>query len=160
MLVVGCGVAPQPAAADPPATTPSAEVRAEPNLVAQASGAPAERSVPGPEERAKLIGWWLRHDQSYMMVLDAIGEDGGVEARYLNPKPVHVSKAEIWIEEDSLRLLLELTDRNYPGNYYELAYQPDRDMWIGLYHHLGNGETFEVYFTRFDDEEPSAPNQR
>ena len=122
-------------------------------VVAQASGAPAERSVPGPEERAKLIGWWLRHDQGYMMILDAIGEDGGVEARYMNPKPVHVSKAEIWIEEDSLRLLLELTDRNYPGNYYELAYQPDRDMWIGLYHHLGNGEIYEVYFVRFDEDE-------
>jgi hypothetical protein len=25
-------------------------------------------------------------------------------------------------------------------------------MWIGLYHHLGNGETYEVYFVRFEDE--------
>lgn len=115
-----------------------------------------ERPRPAAEFNDKLIGWWLRHDQSYMMVLDAIGDDGRVEAQYLNPKPVHVSKAEVWIEDGLVRLLLELTDKNYPGNYYELAYLPDEDRWLGLYHHLGVDETYEVYFTRFDGAE-TAP---
>ena len=126
--------------AEPPESV--AEQRAEPT-----------RSIPDSDTRVRLSGWWLRHDQSYMMVLDEISETGEVDARYLNPKPVHVSKAGIWIEDGFIRLLLELTDKNYPGNYYELAYAADRDIWIGLYHHLGNDETYEVYFTRFEDEE-------
>jgi len=122
---------------------------------ATAAPAPApapSRTVPDEATRAKLADWWLRHDQSYMIVIDAIDERGQVAARYLNPQPVHVSKAESWVEDGSVRLLLELTDTNYPGNYYELVYQPDQDVWIGLYHHLGVGEDYEVYFVRYRED--------
>jgi hypothetical protein len=150
LLAAACDTAPQPPAArqtDPatPATAPGAPSASTP--------AAAKIPVPDAETRAQLVGWWLRHDQSYMIVIDAVGEDGQVQARYLNPQPIQVSKAETWLEEGGVRMLLELTDQNYPGNFYELAYQPDQDIWIGLYHHLGNGETYEVYFTRFEDEE-------
>ena len=88
-----------------------------------------------------------------MIVIDAIDERGQVAARYLNPQPINVSKAESWVEDGTVHLLLELTDQNYPGNYYELNYQPDQDLWLGLYHHLGIGQDYEVYFVRFEDEE-------
>jgi len=146
--LAACSRAPEPPAADaPPAAATDAVPAADANPTAAAHPQP-----PDAATRAKLLGWWLRHDQSYMIVLDAIGEDGQVQARYLNPQPIHVSKAETWVEEGSVRLLLELTDEHYPGNFYELAYQPDQDLWIGIYHHLGNGEDYEVYFVRFEDE--------
>jgi hypothetical protein len=109
-----------------------------------------ERSVPALEAREAMVGWWLRHDQSYMIVIDSVDDDGRVEARYLNPRPINVSKAETWVEEGSLRLLVELTDENYPGNFYELVYRAGDDVWVGVYHHLGNDETYEVYFLRFE----------
>jgi hypothetical protein len=136
------------ASGSPVADTDSGE-RASPDETS-----PPARALPDQQARDALVGWWLRHDQSYMMVLDAIAEDGSAEARYFNPAPVNVSKAEVWLEGDLIRLRLELTDRNYPGNYYELGYIPDRDTWVGLYHHLGNDEIYEVYFVRFEDEQP------
>jgi hypothetical protein len=144
--LLACGGAPAPGGSE---STPAAASAA----VAPTPTPKPARTAPDEATRARLAGWWLRHDQSYMMVLDAIAENGDVSARYLNPQPVHVSKAETWVEEGDVRLLLELTDAHYPGNFYELAYQPDQDMWIGVYHHLGLGEDYEVYFVRFEDEE-------
>ena len=136
-----------------PDEAPSGSVAAAPVTPATSPPARATRAVPDEATRKALAGWWLRHDQSYMIVIDAIGADGLVEARYLNPQPVNVSRAEAWTEEGVVRLLLELTDEKYPGSFYELAYQPDQDLWIGVYHHLGVGQDFEVYFTRFEEEE-------
>ncbi|MCB1008110.1 MAG: hypothetical protein KDB94_04350 [Acidobacteria bacterium] len=141
--LVACGRAPAPnGSAGQAAAAPAPTQAHEPS-----------RKIPDEATRAKLAGWWLRHDQSYMIVIDAIDERGQVAARYLNPQPINVSKAESWVEDGTVHLLLELTDQNYPGNYYELNYQPDQDLWLGLYHHLGIGQDYEVYFVRFEDEE-------
>ena len=172
--IAGCAPAPEsapapeapaspreaPAVAEPPAPPPTREAPASdppaPAAVEPPAAAPeAARPVPGPEARARLVGPWLRYDQSYMVVIDAAGEDGTLEARYLNPRPIHVSKAETWEEDGYVRLRLELTDRNYPGNYYELVYQPDQDLLVGRYYHLGNANVYQVYFTRFEDGEES-----
>lgn len=37
-----------------------------------------------------------------------------------------------------------------------LAYDPERQWLVGVYHHLGAREDYEVYFTRFEDEVPKA----
>jgi hypothetical protein len=55
--------------------------------------APPARSALTAEERQRLVGWWLRYDQSYMIEIESVGEDGRLAARYLNPDPVGVSKA-------------------------------------------------------------------
>lgn len=119
---------------------------------APAAPAPPPRSALSAEERQALVGWWLRYDQSYMIVIDAVAEDGRLTARYLNPDPVGVSKAAAWKVGERVELLLELTDENYPGNFYELSFDPAQQKLVGVYHHLGAREDYEVDFTRFEDE--------
>jgi len=143
-----CSRAPEPPSADEPQATVAGSAQG----ADEARAGAAHAHIPDAATRAKLVGQWLRHDQSYMLVIDAVDEDGRVAARYLNPQPVHVSKAETWIEAGGVRLLLELTDRHYPGNFYELAYRPEEDIWIGVYHHLGVGEDYEVFFVRYREE--------
>ena len=87
-----------------------------------------------------------------MIVIDAVAEDGRLTARYLNPDPVGVSKAEAWKVGERVELLLELTDENYPGNFYELSFDPAQQKLVGVYHHLGLREDYEVDFTRFEGE--------
>ena len=123
---------------------------------ASAASAAAARVALTAEERQALVGWWLRYDQAYMIVIESVGEDGRLAARYLNPDPVGVSKAEAWRAGERVELLLELTDANYHGNFYELAYDPERQWLVGVYHHLGLREDYEVYFTRFEGETPEA----
>jgi hypothetical protein len=148
-VLAACSRVAEPPAADEAKPAPAGMA---PATVA-ASASPVRPQAPDAATRAKLVGWWLRHDQKYMIVLDAVGESGAAEARYLNPQPIHVSKADMWLEGGTARLLLELTDEHYPGNFYELAYQPEQDIWVGVYHHLGNGQNFEVYFVRFEANE-------
>ena len=118
--------------------------------------APSARSALSAAERQALVGRWLRYDQKYMIVIDAVAEDGQLTARYLNPDPVGVSKAEAWRVGERVELLLELTDENYPGNFYEISYDPERQWLVGVYHHLGLREDFEVHFTRFEGEAQGA----
>lgn len=149
-LAVG-GCSGDKSAASAPAAAPTSAKGAAP-----AARVPPARSALSAQERQTLVGRWLRYDQTYMMVIESVGDDGRLAARYLNPDPVGVSKAEAWIEEGRVEILLELTDANYPGNFYELAYDPERQWLVGVYHHLGAREDYEVYFTRFEGEAPMA----
>lgn len=139
----------------------SAASPAAPAPTSGKSAPPAAAAVPGrgaltPAERQALVGWWLRYDQKYMIVIDAVAEDGRLTARYLNPDPVGVSKAESWKMGDRVELLVELTDENYPGNFYELSFEPAQQKLVGVYHHLGAREDYEVDFSRFEDEAPEV----
>jgi hypothetical protein len=123
--------------------------------------APGERatttsSLPaaGATDFPKLVGRWLRSDMSYMIEIASVSADGKLEARYLNPQPIHVSKAEARRENDALEVLVELTDRGYPGSYYTLTYSPGEDLLRGVYHHLGLQQNFDVTFFRLVEEPP------
>ncbi len=124
---------------------------------APAAGArPAATVAPAATAEADprvFLGRWLRSDASYTIEVLRVGEDGSVEARYFNPKPIHVSRA-LW-KSDGRRpvLFVEMTDAGYPGNYYELAYDPGSDALVGRYNHLGLNEVYEVAFSRA----PAAP---
>ncbi len=89
-----------------------------------------------------------------MIEVASVSPDGKLEAKYLNPQPVHVSKAEARRENDALAVLLELTDRGYPGSYYTLTYFPSEDLLRGVYHHLGLQQNFDVTFFRLAEEPP------
>lgn len=138
----------------------------EATVPAPANPAPAGGTAPAEVAVARrpfdaaagqsLVSWWLRHDQGYMLVVEAVATDGRLTARYLNPQPVNVSKAEAWNESGEIRLLVELSDRNYPGSFYELAYRKEEEMLVGVYHNLQVGQEHEVSFTRFEPDE-SAP---
>jgi hypothetical protein len=102
----------------------------------------------------RLVGRWLRGDSNYVIEISGVGSDGKLEARYLNPNPIHVSRAESRREEGVLIVLVELQDRGYPGSYYTLTYDPGSDSLAGVYHHLGLNQNFDVAFTRIGSPTP------
>jgi hypothetical protein len=103
-------------------------------------------------EHQKLVGRWQRADADYVLEIKQVAADGQIEAAYLNPKPIHVSKAQATLESGKTKVMVELRDRLYPGSYYTLTYEPREDRLLGVYHHLGINQEFDVVFTRIDDD--------
>jgi hypothetical protein len=137
VLAAGCGPEPPPgASAAAPAAAPAAKA--------------AEEAASGD----KLVGRWLRSDSDYTIEVAGVGADGKLEARYLNPNPIHVERAEWRVDEGLLKMLLVLQDRGYPGSFYALRYDPGSDSLSGVYHHLGLNQQFEVAFSRLS---PATP---
>jgi hypothetical protein len=97
---------------------------------------------------APLIGKWVRPDGGYILDIKSISIDGKIEMAYLNPQPINVSKAQVDMKTGKIELLIELRDRNYPGNYYTLTFDSESNRLVGVYHHLGLNQNFDVYFIR------------
>ena len=119
---------------------------------APTASASAPATAPAPASAAptpdKLIGRWSRSDAAYTIEIAGVAPDGKLDVRYLNPNPIHVSRAEAVVAHDALNVLVELQDKNYPGNYYMLTYDPGSDSLSGVYNHLGLNQQFEVVFSR------------
>jgi len=117
--------------------------------VPEAAATPVATSAPAASPASeKLVGRWLRADSNYVIEVAKASPDGEVEARYFNPKPIHVSRAVWKTDGQKVVLFVEMQDQGYPGNYYELAYDPGSDALVGRYNHLGLNETFDVAFSR------------
>lgn len=115
--------------------------------VATPAATPAATKVPSPDPQA-LVGRWARSDASYVIAVTKVGPDGLLEVTYSNPQPIHVSRAEWKIQGGRLMMAIELTDQNYPGNYYTLAHDAGSDSLSGVYNHLGLNQSFDVAFSR------------
>ena len=100
------------------------------------------------DEFKKIFGRWLRPDGGYVLVINDIDDEGNLDATYLNPRPINVSQARASIESDQIKIFVELKDRYYDGNYYELHYDESADQLKGVYYHLGINQEFNIYFTR------------
>ena len=96
----------------------------------------------------KLQGKWVRTDGGYVLEIKKVAADGKMDAAYLNPNPINVSKAEAKSEAGQTKVLVELHDRLYPGSYYTLTYDRGKDQLVGVYHHLGLNQQFDVVFVR------------
>jgi hypothetical protein len=120
-----------------------------------ASDAPVTTTAAAPAPSSgsfqKLVGRWLRNDMSYMIEIGSVSAEGTLDARYLNPQAVHVSRAEAKTANGAIEVLVELTDRGYPGSFYTLTYSEGEDVLRGVYHHLGLQQTFDVVFFRFQE---------
>jgi len=111
--------------------------------------APAGQPKFGPTvEFNKLIGRWLRPDGGYVIEIRNISSGGKMEAAYLNPRPINVSRAEVSRKRGELEVFVELRDTGYPGSTYTLTYNPQQDMLTGIYFQAKLGQTFEVIFVR------------
>ena len=107
-----------------------------------------------PEVLTRLVGRWRRTDGGYILDIKTVHDDGKIDATYLNPRPINVSKAEAITKGGHVIVVVTLQDRGYPGNMYTLTYDPDTDRLEGVYHHRGLGQQFDVEFSRLR----SAPN--
>ena len=130
------------------------------SAIAPAPAAPATSSTVSADVRHRLIGRWLRPDGGYVLSIKSIAEDGKVDAAYNNPQPIKVAKAQTTQAGGKTALYVELRDRNYPGNYYILSYDPGQDQLVGVYHHLGLNQTFDVNFVRIPQSEGGASPTR
>lgn len=100
------------------------------------------------EVSKKIVGRWIRPDGGYVLVINDVKENGAIDAAYLNPGPVNISSARASTSGNNINIRVELRDTHYPGNYYTLRYDPNADELRGVYHHLGIGRNFDVFFVR------------
>jgi hypothetical protein len=115
------------------------------------SGSGTAKSPSAAAEKVdlpKLIGDWVRPDGGYVISIRRIAPDGRVEAAYLNPRPINVSRAEVSVVGDTATLFIELRDAGYPGSTYELSYDPRSDRLAGVYFQAAMGQRFDVVFVR------------
>ena len=121
---------------------------------APADESPQNRENPPRDVRAtspaftKLIGKWMRADGGYIVDIKNVDERGALDAAYLNPRPIHVAKAEAFRDGAATKVFIELRDVNYPGSSYELTYDPQSDQLTGIYFQAVQQQRFEVVFDR------------
>jgi len=95
-----------------------------------------------------LVGRWIRPDGGYVLEIRSAQADGKLDAAYLNPRSIKVSRAEWRREEGRLLVFVELRDVNYPGSTYNLRFVPDKDSLVGAYYQAVQKQTFDVEFVR------------
>ena len=71
-----------------------------------------------------------------------------MQVAYLNPKPIHVVKADVSVEGGTTRVFIELRGTDYPGSTYSLTDGPQCDQLQGAYYQAAMRQTFEVTFVR------------
>ena len=67
---------------------------------------------------------------------------------YLNPRPIHVARAEATRDGSTLNVFVELRAPGYPGSTYTLTYDPTRDQLGGVYFQAALQQRFDVMFVR------------
>ncbi len=99
-------------------------------------------------EADTILGPWIRPDGNYILEFTKINDDKSLETHYYNPKPIHVSLAQIKLE-DRIRIYVEFDDENYRGSYYDLEYDPVNDALTGNYFQATYGQTYAIAFIRY-----------
>jgi hypothetical protein len=117
-------------------------------MAGPASTPRTERAAVRSADSQALVGKWVRPDGGYTLAVRRVDPDGSVEAGYFNPRPIHVSRAQASVENENLKLFLELQAEGYPGSTYELIYDPGRDVLAGVYFQAAMQQRFDVIFFR------------
>ena len=111
-----------------------------------------ETTTISPEKETpdfgKLLGSWMRPDGGYVIEIKRIHPDGRVDAAYLNPRPIHVSRSRVSEKDGKIELFIELQDQGYPGSTYTLRHNPEYDVMVGVYFQAAVRQTFDVVFER------------
>ena len=93
-------------------------------------------------------GRWLRPDGGYILEIRSVDTSGKINAAYLNPQPINISKAEATRDGSTLKVFVELRAPNYPGSTYTLTYDPKQDQLQGIYFQAALQQSFNVEFVR------------
>jgi hypothetical protein len=95
-----------------------------------------------------LHGRWLRPDGGYILEIRDVDASGTIDAVYLNPRPIHIARADATREGSTLKVFVELRAPNYPGSTYTLRYESQRDQLEGIYFQAALQQRFDVVFVR------------
>ena len=120
----------------------------EANQEAPHSSSESDAPTVMPDDLRRLIGRWVRPDGGYVIDIRRVDPAGNLQAAYFNPRPIHVSRAQVTQKEGKSQILIELRDAGYPGATYALRYSAKHDVLVGLYHQPAVGQTFDVVFIR------------
>ena len=115
---------------------------------APATTKPVSTRQPNRTILQSLVGKWVRPDGGYVILIRSVYQNGTVDAEYLNPRSIHVSRAEASGGDDTARLFIELSDVGYPGSTYTLTYKRETDVLTGIYYQAVQGQDYEVLFVR------------
>ena len=117
--------------------------------VGQVSPVSAAKEAPQAENRFDCLkGRWVRPDGGYVLEIKEIGRDGKMTAKYFNPLPVNVSRAEAAAAGSAIKVFIELRDVNYPGATYNLTFDPKNDQLQGVYLQPALQRSFQIFFIK------------
>ena len=114
----------------------------------QAKSAGLDSPVDVEKKLKKVEGRWLRPDGGYVIEIRDARADGTLDASYLNPRPINVSRAKATLKEGAVEVFIELYDQGYPGSTYTLLYDYQTDAMTGIYFQAAVGQSFDVVFVR------------
>jgi len=103
-------------------------------------------SQGSPQDFRPLIGRWVRPDGGYIIEIRSVDASGKMDARYYNPRPINVSRAEAARVGGMTEVFIELRDTGYPGATYTLVYNAEKKTLVGLYNQPSVGKNFSVVF--------------
>jgi hypothetical protein len=139
-------------------TQPQPQVAANDVASTAAADPPeADSSKPAANSAAKnsafdsILGKWVRSEGGYILDLRAVDAQGKLDAAYLNPRSIHVARAEATQPGTAIKVFIELQDVNYPGSTYDLTYDAASDKLTGVYFQAVEKQSFEVSFSRANE---------
>jgi hypothetical protein len=130
-LVLGFGMCACPAiAADTKGTTVEAEMRSM------------------ASDFRILLGQWVRPDGGYTITIHGVDPDGKLDAAYANPGQLPFAQARASLNDNAIKVFLELRAGGYHGSTYNLTYDPAIDVLRGVYYQAVAQQKFDIYFER------------
>ena len=117
-----------------------------PSTADQKVAAP-QTTVPAPNFQS-VVGQWIRIDSPYVIDIESADQEGTLQAKYYNPRPINVSVARARAKDDTLEVFVELRDVNYPGSTYTLTYDSTRELLMGVYFQATMKQKYNVVFRR------------
>ncbi len=105
-------------------------------------------AVPVKISTEVLKGTWLRPDGGYRIAINAVGQDGKLDATYFNPTRLPFAKAQVSQDGATFRVVLELQAGGYAGSTYDLLYEPATNRLKGTFYQAVAKQKFDVYFVR------------
>jgi len=95
-----------------------------------------------------LIGYWIRPDGGYTLVINGVDDAGNMNAQYYNPKSINVAEAKASLESDRTNIYIEMQDVGYPGSSYSLTLDSEARRLVGTYYHAISKKNIQIYFVR------------
>jgi len=107
----------------------------------------ASTSAEKPDFQS-LLGDWVRPDGGYVIKIRNVDPEGGLDAGYFNPRPIHISRSVASAKKGKINVFIKLQDKGYPGSTYTLVYHEKNEALVGIYYQAALKQSFDVAFVR------------